>query len=93
MQLNGLKLVRRETTSGGENAYFYEYSESCISYIVDASDRKKYLLAHTYFKKGSVPIHSVISKNELTFGASNGIGTQVINGTSENVIFYILYFV
>lgn len=93
LNISRLKIVKRETSSGGESAYFYEFSESCITYVVDAADRKKYILAHTYFKKGINPIHSVIKNNELTFGINNNIGTQVIDGSSGNVIFYILYFV
>lgn len=91
--IQNLKMVKISTSSSGVNAYAYKLAESCISYIVDDSDHSKFILSHTCYRSGGNPIQSVIKNNILTFGANNSYGTQVIEGTSGNVIFYLLYFV
>lgn len=93
--LGNFKVRKVQTSHGGSSVYFRGLSNSSITYVVDASDRTKYILSHTYYNiDGSdVVSQTVISNNVLSFGASNKGGTQVINGTTNDVIFYIMYFV
>ena len=93
--LDNFKVRKAQTNQGGGSVYFRGLSNSSITYVVDASDRTKYILSHTYYNiDGSdVVYQTVISSNGLSFGASNKGGTQVINGTTNDVIFYIMYFV
>lgn len=93
--LGNFKVRKVQTTAGGGAVYRGGLSNSSITYVVDASDRTKYILSHTYYNLDSSDIvyQTVISDNILGFGASNNMGTQVINGTTNDVIFYIMYFV
>ena len=95
MKLGTLKIRKRETSYGGNNVYYAGLSSSSITYVVKASDRSKFILSHTYYNlDGSDRVYqTVIANNGLTFGNSNNGGTQVIEGTTENVVFYIMYLV
>lgn len=95
IRLENFKVRKLQTSAGGGGVYSEGLSNSSITYVVDASDRTKYILSHTYYNlDGSgVVYQTVISNNGLSFGASNNRGTQIINGTTNSVIFYIMYFV
>lgn len=95
IRLENFKVRKVQTTAGGGTVYSRGLSNSSITYVVDASDRTKYILSHTYYNLDSSDkvYQTVISYNGLSFGASNNMGTQVVVGTTNDVIFYIMYFV
>lgn len=95
IELGNFKVIKVQTKPSGGGVYSRNISNSSITYVVDASDRTKYILSHTYFDRDSsnVVSQTVISNNGLSFGSSNRVGTQVINGTTNDVIFYIMNFI
>lgn len=93
LNLANINVVKVEIGEGGGSVFGSATSESFFTYVVDATDRTKYIFAHTYYIYGSRPTNTIINNNGLSFGANNSNGTQVVEGSSGNVIFYLICFI
>ena len=93
LYIDSIRILKIETTSGGSGVFGNKGLKSFFTYVVDADDRSKFIISHTYLNEGiSNPDHKVIVSNALTYGSSNAFGTQNIEGSSGRVIFYLIKF-
>lgn len=93
LSIDIIRIFKIETTSGGSGIFGNKDLKSFFTYVVDASDRSKFIFSHTYLNEGvSNPENKVIASNALTYGSSNAFGTQNIEGSSGRVIFYLIKF-